>query len=83
MIGILTTLKLSALAQSSRKYSSKARTSMREKSGPLESDPAEVVLGNNTKMFPTVGVMIFVNLDMDAELDKVPKIASFPSSFFL
>ncbi len=72
MVGSLTNMKQSMLAQSSRKYSSKAGTSVHKKSGPFRSDPAEVVAGNNAKMFPMVVALIFVNLDIDAELDKLP-----------
>ncbi len=55
---------------------------MRKKSGPLGSDSAEVILGNSAKMFPTVVALIFVSLDVEAELDKVPTMVSF-SSFIL
>ncbi len=82
MVGNLKNLKLSVLAQSSRKYSSKARTSMCKKSGPSGSDLAKVAAGNNAKMFPTVAALIFVNLDVDAELDDVPTTVLFPTFFF-
>ncbi len=75
MVGGLTNLKLSVLAQSSGKYSSKARTSVRKKSGTLGSDPIGVVAGNNAKMFPTVPALILVNLDIDVELDEIQTIA--------
>ncbi len=55
---------------------------MREKSGPLGSNPAEVAAGNNAKMFPTIVALIFANLDMDAELDKVTTAVTFLSAIF-
>ncbi len=82
MVGRLTTLKLSMLAQSSGEYSSKAGKSVLKKSGLLGSDPSEVVLGNSAKMFCTVVVLIFVNFDVEAELDKVPTMVLCPTLFF-
>ncbi len=58
-------------------------TSVHGKSGPLGSDPADAVLGSNAKMFPTVAALIFVNLDVDAELDKVPTMTLLPLLSFL
>ncbi len=55
---------------------------MWEKSGPLGSNPAEVAAGNNAKMFPFVDALIFANLDMDVELDKVLVMVLFPLAFF-
>ncbi len=66
------------LEQFSGKYSSKVGTLVRKKSGPLGSDPTEVVLDNSAKMLPTVAALLFVNLDVDAELDKVPIIVLLP-----
>ncbi len=60
------------LAQSTGKYSAKVRTSVCKKSGPPGSDPTGVAAGNYAKMFPIVVALILVNLDMAAELDKVP-----------
>ena len=56
---------------------------MRKKSGPSGSDLAKVAAGNNAKIFPTVAALIFVNLDMDAELDKVSTMVSWSSVVFL
>ncbi len=44
--------------------------------------PVEVVLGNSVKMFPSVVALIFMNLEMDSELDEVPTIVSVPSLVF-
>ncbi len=55
---------------------------MHKKSGPLGSDPTEVMLGNSAKMFPTVVALIFMNLEMEAELDKVLTIVLFQSLIF-
>ncbi len=55
---------------------------MYKNSGPLGSDPVEVMLGNSAKMFLTVVALILMNLDMEAELDEVPTIVSFPSLIF-
>ena len=49
------------------------------KSGPSIREPAAVVLGRSAKMFPTAAALIFVNLDVDAKLDKVPTMKSLPS----
>ncbi len=49
---------------------------MRWKSGPLGSEPVEVVLGSKAKMFPTAAALILLSLDVDAKLDEVPTIKS-------
>ncbi len=82
MVGSLTNLKLSVLAQSSGKYSSKIGTLVLEKSGTSGREPTGVAAGNNAKMFPTVAAMILVKLDMDDELDKAPTMALSHSAIF-
>ncbi len=74
---------MSVLVWSSGKYSFKTGKSVHKKSGPLRSEPTSVAAGNNVKMFPMVVALILVNLDMEAELDKVPTMASTPSAIFL
>ncbi len=64
MIGNLTNLKVSVLAQFSGKYASNARTSMCEKSGPSESKPAAALTGSSAKMFPMAVALNLVNLDV-------------------
>ncbi len=83
MVGSLTNLMLLILAKSSGKNSSKVWISVHGKSGPSCSDPAEVVLGSKAKMFPTIAALIFVNLGVDAELDEVSTMTSFPLPTFL
>ncbi len=56
---------------------------MHGKSDPLGSEPAEVVLGSNAKMLPTVAALIIVNLDVDAELEEVPTMTLLPLSILL
>ncbi len=46
------------------------------KSGPLGSEPTDVMLDSKTRMFPTITALIFVSLDVDAELDEVPTMKS-------
>ncbi len=43
----------------------------------------EVILGRNAKMFSTVAALIFVILDVYAELDEVPTMTLLPSLTFL
>ncbi len=52
---------------------------MRWKSGPLGSEPVEVMLSSKAKN----AALIIVSLDVDAELDEVPTMKSLPLLTFL
>ncbi len=71
MVGNLTNLKLSMLAQSSGKYPSKSGMLVCKKFGPLGSEPVAALAGSMAKMFPTKSALILMSFEVDAELDEV------------
>ncbi len=82
-MGKQTNLKSTVLELVSGKYSSKSGTSIRIKCGPSGSNPDCAMAGSKAKIFSTTTALIFMSLEMDAELEDVPTLTLSPSVIFL